>query len=392
MKKIALLCLLIAGLWSCQQPEVPTEVTQLLAKIKEAHAPDKRVALWEVEASQSEDGLQLSGETNLPEALNELKSEMEKAGIAASYDIQLLPSSELEGNTYGIVNLSACNIRSEPRHSGELSTQSTLGTILKVYKKDGGWYLVQTPDGYLGWLDSAGFVPADEEEVNAWKENNKVVYLPDFGFSYAAPSKEANKVSDLVAGNILLLSGYQDGFALVKYPDGRKAYIPETETMEYQQWLATANPTAENILATAEKFLGRPYLWGGTSGKGVDCSGFTKSVFYLNGLMLPRDASQQVHVGQPVETDTTLKNLQAGDLLFFGSKATEEKAEKITHVAIYMGDGQIIHSAGQVRIESMLRGDSTFNEYRLESFVRAKRMLPGQAEQGVYPLGELEVY
>lgn len=392
MKKFALLCLISAGLWACQQQDVPTEISQILDKVREAHAPDKRVAIWEVEATPSTDGLQFSGETNLPEALEELKAKIAETGLEAHYDIQLLPSPDLEGKTYGIVNLSACNIRSEPRHSGELSTQSTLGTILKVYKKDNGWYLVQTPDGYLGWLDSAGFVPADEASIKAWKDSDKVIYLPDFGFSYAAPSEEAPKVSDLIAGNILQLKSYQNTYARVAYPDGREAYIPEAQVMEYKQWLATAEATPENILATAEQFLGRPYLWGGTSGKGVDCSGFTKTVFYLNGLMLPRDASQQVYVGQPVETDTTLKNLQAGDLLFFGRKAEENKKEKITHVAIYMGDGKIIHSSGQVRIESMLRGDSTFNEYRLESFVRAKRMLPAQAQQGVYPLEELEAY
>jgi cell wall-associated NlpC family hydrolase len=109
--------------------------------------------------------------------------------------------------------------------------------------------------------------------------------------------------------------------------------------------------------------------------------------------MLPRDASQQVHTGVEVETDTTFSNLLPGDLLFFGRKATADKPEKITHVAIYQGDGAIIHASGQVREESLRRGDSTFTEYRLTSFVRAKRMLVDQpTEYGILPLAEVPGY
>jgi len=94
-----------------------------------------------------------------------------------------------------------------------------------------------------------------------------------------------------------------------------------------------------------------------------------------------------------VETDTTFSNLLPGDLLFFGRKATADKPEKITHVAIYQGDGSIIHSSGQVREESLRRGDSTFTEYRLKTFVRAKRMLVDQpTEYGVLPLSEVAGY
>ncbi len=383
--------------FSCQstegeQEKLPPEVESLMDKIRQAHAPDKRVALFDVTAEKAGDSIRLSGESNLPEALTALEEGLEEAGIPYANYVLLLPDTALRANTYGVVQLSACNIRSEPRHSAELSTQSTLGTPLRVYKKDGGWYLVQTPDGYLGWLDSGGFALMSEEEFAAWEEAEKVVYLPDLGFSKAAPSPEAPRVSDLLAGNILAYLGSEGGYAAVQYPDGRQAYIPNTDVMSYEMWLASRQPDADHIIQTAFEFMGRPYLWGGTSGKGVDCSGFTKTVFYLNGLILPRDASQQVHVGEAVDTDTTLVNLQAGDLLFFGSKATEEKPERITHVAIYLGDGKIIHSSEMVQTESMRRGDPDFNEYRLRTFVRARRMLSNIGKNGVVPIPENSFY
>jgi hypothetical protein len=373
-----------------EAPQPPTELSNLIDQLKAAHAPDKRVALFDIRAEQQDGQWLLTGETNLPNAKKALESEAEALGYATA--VQQLPDEGLEGLHYGIVNLSACNIRSKPGHSSELSTQSTLGTLLNVLKKEDGWYLVQTPDGYLGWLDSGGFELTDKAGADTWVNNERVIYLPDFGFSYSSPGG-SGIVSDLVAGNILRKLGQEGGFTKVQYPDGREAYIMADEAMDYQAWLDSRSPTAENILRTASRFMGRPYLWGGTSGKGVDCSGFTKTVFYLNGLMLPRDASQQVHTGVEVETDTTFSNLLPGDLLFFGRKATAEKPEKITHVAIYQGDGAIIHASGQVREESLRRGDSTFTEYRLTSFVRAKRMLVDQpTEYGILPLAEVPGY
>ncbi|MCO6486928.1 MAG: C40 family peptidase [Phaeodactylibacter sp.] len=393
MKPTTLFLLFTLTLFSCQdQGGLPPEVEALLEKTRQAHAPDKRVALFDVTAGQDGKQILLSGESNLPEAVRSLESSLQEAGFSTANSIRLLPDTSLRGRIYGVVNLSACNIRSEPRHSAELSTQSTLGTPLRLYKEMDGWFLVQTPDGYLGWLDPGGFVAMTEAEYGQWQQAEKVVYLPDQGFSLAEPTPAARRVSDLLAGNILAYLGSQEGFSQVQYPDGRTACVPDEALMNYELWLASHNPDAEKIIETAFRFMGRPYLWGGTSGKGVDCSGFTKTVFYLNGLLLPRDASQQVHVGTPVETDTTLADLQPGDLLFFGRKASEEKPERITHVAIYLGDGRIIHASGKVEVESLRRGDPDFTEYRLNSFVRAKRMLHAPEQNGVLPLEKVTVY
>ena len=148
-------------------------------------------------------------------------------------------------------------------------------------------------------------------------------------------------------------------------------------------------PLLQNILITANHMMGRPYLWGGTSGKGMDCSGFTKTVYYLNGLELPRDASQQVQVGVEIETDTSLRNLVPGDFIFFGhAKNRMTQKEKITHVAMYLGDGKIIHASDRIQIESLKRGDPDFTERRLNTMVRAKRMLKNIGENGVKKLAD----
>jgi hypothetical protein len=365
-----------------------------IEEIRQEIAPDRRVARFDVELVQAgAQGFILTGETNLMDAKKRLIDELNELNVPVIDSIQVLPSAELNGDHWGIVNISVCNIRSEPKHSAELSTQSLLGTPLRLHKKRGEWYLVQTPDDYFGWLDEGGLVPMNEEEYVHWRNSPKVIYTADFGLAYDNSLHRGAVVSDLSAGNLLLFRSQERGNLVVGFPDGREAYIPDAEAERLDEWLASRQADSTNILQTAQSFMGRPYLWGGTSGKGVDCSGFTKMVFYMNGLMLARDASQQVHTGKLIETDTaTLRNLLPGDLLFFGQKASEGQRERIRHVAIYMGDGKVIHATGRVKVQSLRRGDPDFAEDRLKTFIRARRPLERPAEYGIPYLGDLEYY
>ena len=177
--------------------------------------------------------------------------------------------------------------------------------------------------------------------------------------------------------------GEESDFFLVNYPDERVAYVKKDEAKLFNDWYDSLKPSGETILKTAYRFMGIPYLWGGTSTKGMDCSGFTKTVYFLNGIILQRDASQQVNTGELVKTDDGWQNLQAGDLLFFGRKADENRKERITHVAIYIGDGDFIHAAGRVKINSFNPEKSYYSDYRKSGFIRAKRILTSVGKNGI---------
>jgi len=379
---------------ACNIPPSIQKAESIVADIKKEFAPDKRVAIFDVELVKRIEGVRVKGTTNLLEAKEQLFEQLKNKGYTVIDSLETLPKKELGAKTYGVVNVSACNIRSKKGHSQELATQSILGTSLRVYEKKDSWFKVQTPDGYLGWLDEGGFTWMDEYAYQDWLSAPKVIYIADFGFSYKEPSLQAARVSDLTSGNILKSVGVVKGFIQVEYPDGRRGYVPDEQLVDYQTWLASTKPTAEKIVATAKTFLGRPYLWGGTSGKGVDCSGYTKMVYYLNGVQLARDASQQVHTGVEIRTDTTFKNLKPGDLLFFGSPATSTKKERIRHVSIYLGNGEMIHSSGDagVKIESLYRNAPNFAEGRFNTFIRAKRMLISLGRNGVDLLKDLPQY
>lgn len=382
-KAITLLAFFLALIHIHAQEATMNPVTKIIKEIKNQYAPDKRVAIFEITVIDSANIFTLSGETNIPEAKEKLLSKLNTLHFQLKDEIQFLPSKDLGDKIYGIVNVSVANIRSSPEHEAELSTQALLGTPVKIYKKAPGFYLIQTPDNYIAWVDEDGVTPMNKAQLDEWLNSEKVIYTKEFGFSYSQPDESSSRVSDLAAGNILINLGVENEFYKVKYPDGRTAFVEKNNCENFITWLNKNNPTETDIVSTAESFMGIPYLWGGTSAKGMDCSGFTKTVYFLNGIVLDRDASQQVNTGILVDTENGFENLRAGDLLFFGSQETDSTKERITHVAIYIGNYQYIHAAGRIKINSFDKGAADFNEYRLDHFIRAKRILNSIDSNGI---------
>ena len=360
------------------------KVNSIIKEVKEKFAPDKRVAIFDLEATEFENKIVIKGETNLNDAKSDFLNMMNKANIIFEDGIEMLPSEKLGDKKFGVINLSVVNIRSKPDNTAELVTQAILGTPIKVYKKGADErFLVQTPDRYIAWLKGERFTFMTENEFNSWNNSKKIIYLNEYGFSFSKPDANSQHVSDLVAGNLLKLIGEEGSFYKVNYPDNREAFVKKDEAKLFEEWYNTLNPTGETILNTAYRFMGVPYWWGGTSPKGMDCSGFVKTVYFLNGIILPRDASQQVNTGELIDTKNGWENLQAGDLLFFGEKATDDRKERITHDAIYIGDGDYINSSGRIRINSLNKNKPYYSKNRDNAFIRAKRILTSVGKNGI---------
>lgn len=390
---IFLLGLLSLAFWTCTTENRPKEdpVGVLLDSIKHRFAPDKRVALFEVEAQRSGAGLTLKGVTNLPAALEAFKEGMEAQKLEFKDSIELLPSATLGEKIHGVVKISVANIRSRPGHSAELVTQATLGTPVKIYQKRGSWYRIQTPDKYLGWMDNGGLEPMDKIQMYRWLDSDKLIYTQTYGKSYIRPDAQSQTVSDLVIGNMVQWVGESGPYYEVGYPDGRKAFVPKAEAVPYTEWLAKLPFTEEALVATSKTLMGVPYLWGGTSAKGMDCSGFTKTVFFMNGMVLPRDASQQIHEGLLVDDAKDFDKLAPGDLLFFGKKATDSTPERVIHVGIWIGNKEFIHAAGDVHISSMDPASERWDAYNHDRYLRTKRIL-NQKDEGLLYLTENDIF
>ncbi|MEG1562847.1 MAG: SH3 domain-containing C40 family peptidase [Bacteroides sp.] len=276
---------------------------------------------------------------------------------------------------YGIVNLSVCNLRAKPDFSSEMITQALLGMPVKLLQKQ-AWYYIQTPDDYTGWVHRAGVQLMTKAEYEAWNRTEKIVVTSLYGFTYEKPHRKAQTVSDVTGGDRLKWEGSQGGFYEVSYPDGRRAYIDKSISKPEKAWRAGLKKDANSLVRTAYTMMGIPYLWAGTSAKGMDCSGFVRTVLFLHDMIIPRDASQQASVGERLEIAPACGNLQPGDLIFFGRKATAGIKERVSHVGIYIGHQKFIHSMGDVHISSFNPQDKEFDAYNLGRLLFAGRVLP----------------
>lgn len=367
---IPILVSLFTVLISCESKNNNEEVISLIESKRAEVAPDKRVALWDLTFENDS----LKGETDQPEALKTLIEELKAQQINFIDAVTRLPEAGLGDKTKALVTISVANIRSNPKHSAELATQALMGTPLNVLKEDDGWFLVQTPDGYLSWVDRAGIHLMTEEELEYWFKDPKVVFTSLVGYVWKTEDQQ-EMVSDLVAGDILTIAEETKDQLKVNLPDGRQGWISSSEAQDWQSWIASRNTSPEALISTAKQMMGTPYLWGGTSIKGVDCSGFTKTIYYLNGQIIPRDASQQINEGELVDADKDWDKLQVGDLLFFGVKGTPEKKERVVHVGMWIGNGEFIHSRGLVRISSFDPENPNYDEYELGRYLRTKRIV-----------------
>ena len=345
-----------------------------IESIKHFFALDSRTALFNVEVLENSTGLKLAGESNLPKAVDSLKAFLMEKGIQLVDEINILPSSDLKDKTKAVINISVANLRSNPKHSAELATQAILGTEVNVLKKDSDWYLIQTPDEYLAWVDAGGIQLMDEKSLSQWATSNKIIYTNTYGHAYDLTNTN-KRVSDLVAGSLLKVLEEEGGYYKVQFPDGRIALVSKEEASDYTSWVSSLSYDADSLIETSKSLMGVPYLWGGTSTKGVDCSGFTKTIYYMNGMVIPRDASQQVHTGKSIDSIADFSKLDKGDLLFFGRKATDSTLEKVVHVGMWIGDNQFIHSSNMVRVSSVDNNALNFDEYNVSRYLRTQRLL-----------------
>ncbi|MEH0156750.1 C40 family peptidase [Limibacter armeniacum] len=367
---------LAVALYSCngQAEERLKSLEELTDQVINEHVSDKRLAVAEPVLKLEEGKLVLLGKTDMPEVKEAVLKALSEKGEVIDR-MELLPEAELGDNHFAVVNISVANMRVRGSHSAGMAKQATMGEVLKVLEKEGSWYRVQTTDHYIGWISNGSIELATSEAKQSWDSRPKVIYTKPTGFVYENTFDKEKTVSDIVYGNLLALKETQTHRYKVEFPDGREGFVLKSEAMPIEEWKQTRVLTQENLVNTAKTYLGLPYNWGGNSYKGVDCSGFTGGVYFANGLLLPRDASQQVRIGDEIDTLNNFANLQDGDLLFFGRGATDSTTEKVTHVGMWIGNQSFIHSSGHVRISSVDSTAENYDEYNLNRLLHVKRVL-----------------
>lgn len=369
--------LVIILFYSCTIDKSSIELFQSLNdSIQFKYAPDKRVAIYDISFKSEENTLILEGETSSAVALEELKESLADNDINFEDRVVVLPDSSVGEFVYALANNSVSNLRGKGKHSAELVTQVILGTELKVLKKHRSFTLVQTPEKYIAWVDNGGITFLNENELKNWKDSELLIYTKNVGNSYQDEGFSIVLTDMVLGGKVKMIEELESSFK-VEFPDGRNGFVKKEEAERYSKWLIHLKPSKELIESYAKGLLGSPYLWGGTSTKGMDCSGFVKTVYLMNGFVIPRDASQQILAGKTVDKNLKLEGLEKGDLMFFGVEATKDKKQRVTHVGIWLGNDrqEFIHSSRRVRINSMNPELDIFDTWCSENYLGSRRYL-----------------
>ncbi len=232
---------------------------------------------------------------------------------------------------YGVCGLPIIPVRKEAAHKSEMVTQLLFAETFQVLDSEKNWLYIETSyDNYKGWIDEKQVLPIEQEDCQ-----NLVDSSLHFSTDLVHTARSNYKEHPVLMGSPLPF--YRD--LQFSFFDDKYSFIGRVVD------LTKIKPTSQGIKDIALKFLNAPYLWGGKTPMGVDCSGFVQMVYKLNNLRLWRDAYQQAEQGEQLER---IDQAKTGDLAFF-----QNEEGRISHVGIMLNNTQIIHAHGLVRIDSV---------------------------------------
>lgn len=233
---------------------------------------------------------------------------------------------------YGICNQSIVPCRREASHRSEMVTQLLFGEHFTVLNDTEEWAQIKTAyDDYECWISNKQFQPIKPDTFKALEKPQALCAEPVQLVHHKSPGTFFPVV---MGSTIPFLKGKTFHIENQEYEFSGECIVPDEKYTDRKK-----------IVSTAHSFLNAPYLWGGRSAFGIDCSGFTQIVYKLNGFKLLRDAYQQATIGLPL---SFVEEAQPGDLAFF-----DNEEGKIIHVGIVMDDNKIIHASGKVRIDKL---------------------------------------
>lgn len=350
-------------------PETNAEAAFLINAFRRSVMDDRTLFHADVSAEKSDEGFALSGAVDNIWVRNAIADLLRGAGATVSAnDIEVLPSDELGDELFGIVQIPMALTWSTPAEGAGVQTQLLLGDEVWLLDEleDGSYLLVHGSEGYVGWVRSEAVRRMAAAEFDSWLNAPK---------AFLRKKLMADDFTLPMGAGLPVLSVGDDGTTVaLRLPMGVRGSNREERIDVSAADLAmpSERPSGRDAALAAVNYLHVPYLFGGRSPQGLDCSGLTGVSYATLGVTLPRDARQQILPGRLVAAPWHLDALQPGDLLFF---IGEEG--RIVHTAVSLGGDRYIHaSPPRVQVNSLDPHDDLYSQHWHEHFAFAKRPLP----------------
>ncbi len=356
---ILLLLLSIFALNSCiylPSNKQHAEIQSLIEKANTDFYLDHRIWYQDVHADVQGQTILLTGEAFYSIPVRGIARKLKKAG----YDFKLidsvyyLPETFPDDLAYGIISEPYVMGRYQPVDHKQEATEMLYGEPVRLIRDRGEYLQVQSAIGYLSFIPKNTVRRVNLDEWNRYHIGKQAVFTENDTLKNGMIFMMGTRLPYL-ENNMLLLA---DGNKLEVFPDNYKLVDP------------ASNPLRQDILNSAKQFLDLPYVWGGRSAEGVDCSGFVMQSYALNNIYLPRDSDEIANVGRIIGYPGWMDAMLPGDILFFAGSR-----RMITHTGIYMGAGKVIHSLGKgVQVQSMNPEDPDYSANLVRRFAFAKRI------------------
>ncbi len=356
-------------------------LTDLVERVRREYFGDASLTHAELRVQQQGTTVTISGTVLDRPAAELLLGALHQRLPLVNWHDEMTPLVSGPDYSWAISRRPVLDVRGEPSSRAERVTQIIFGEPLEILRLSGSWAFIRARDGYLGWTQHEPLLACTAEAARDWGAGATHLVRQPLLACYADRSGEPHQqVMLLPFGARLNVEGSDGPYRRVRCPEGKVRWVPTTGLLPLGELAHTGVDGLRTIVNWAQSLVGVPYLWGGKTPFGYDCSGLVQTFYGMLGADLRRDADQQAAEGHPVEFD----DVRFGDLIFLDTDAAEAELHvrrrdlQVTHVVLALDGHDFLHASR--RYGGVARGsfDPHSPWYALtyrERFVGARRYL-----------------
>lgn len=347
---------IISGCAHTKSRKQALDIQEIIAQANADFYLDQRLWYQTISAEVQGETIILKGHAFFKRPVSGIIRKLKKAGYKYEIIDQViyLPEPFEDDLAYGIITKSYVMGRKQPVDVKQEGTEMLYGEPVRLIRDADPYIQVQSSVGYLGYIPKTALRPVTLKEWSQYQVGKQAVFTRKFNLDSGLDIQMGSRLPSLGDDHVLLADGSQLNIS--------PAYYSVVDP--------ASNPLRAAIVASAEQYMGLPYVWGGRSADGVDCSGFVMQSYALNNLYLPRDTDEMANLGRIIGLPGWTEAMLPGDLLFF-----EGSRRLVTHTAIYLGNNKVIHSLGSgVQIQSMDPDHPDYAKNLTQRFIFAKRL------------------